>query len=76
MSMHRTKATFIGLLEAGRVNEWVVTEKLGDTLKSKLIAKATTKLFTRFGQRYQLATTLNIKKRKIRHIFKHFSLML
>ncbi|MCL7051163.1 hypothetical protein MKW94_002730 [Papaver nudicaule] len=32
MSMHRTKATFIGLLDAGRVNEWVVTEKLGDAL--------------------------------------------
>ncbi|KAJ8433309.1 hypothetical protein Cgig2_012877 [Carnegiea gigantea] len=32
----RTKATFIGLLEAGRVNEWVVTEKLGDALKIKL----------------------------------------
>ncbi|KAL8166752.1 hypothetical protein V2J09_008251 [Rumex salicifolius] len=30
MSLHRTKATFIGLLEVGRVNEWVVTEKLGD----------------------------------------------
>uniref|UniRef100_A0A803N723 glucomannan 4-beta-mannosyltransferase n=1 Tax=Chenopodium quinoa TaxID=63459 RepID=A0A803N723_CHEQI len=36
MSLHRTKATFIGLLEAGRVNEWVVTEKLGDVLKNKL----------------------------------------
>lgn len=35
MSLHRTKATFIGLLEAGRVNEWVVTEKLGDALKNK-----------------------------------------
>ncbi|WOH02400.1 hypothetical protein DCAR_0521789 [Daucus carota subsp. sativus] len=35
MSMHRTKATFIGLLEIGRVNEWVVTEKLGDALKPK-----------------------------------------
>ncbi|KAL8159727.1 hypothetical protein V2J09_001264 [Rumex salicifolius] len=35
MSLHRTKATFIGLLEAGRVNEWVVTEKLGDALKTK-----------------------------------------
>ncbi|KAI3904125.1 hypothetical protein MKW98_021711 [Papaver atlanticum] len=36
MSMHRTKGTFIGLLDAGRVNEWVVTEKLGDALlKSK-----------------------------------------
>lgn len=35
MSFHRTKATIIGLLEAKRVNEWVVTEKLGDTLKNK-----------------------------------------
>lgn len=40
MSLHRTKATFIGLLEAGRVNEWVVTEKLGDALKNKLGAKS------------------------------------
>ncbi|KAF7805674.1 glucomannan 4-beta-mannosyltransferase 2-like [Senna tora] len=32
MSLHRTKATFIGLLEAGRANEWVVTEKLGDSV--------------------------------------------
>lgn len=29
MSMHRTKATIIGLLEANRANEWVVTEKHG-----------------------------------------------
>ncbi|KAE8683232.1 putative mannan synthase 3 [Hibiscus syriacus] len=36
MSLHRTKATFIGLLEAGRLNEWVVTEKLGDALKTKV----------------------------------------
>ncbi|GAB2285487.1 Glucomannan 4-beta-mannosyltransferase 2 [Dionaea muscipula] len=35
MSLHRTKATLIGLLEAGRVNEWVVTEKLGDACKNK-----------------------------------------
>ncbi|XP_065871345.1 glucomannan 4-beta-mannosyltransferase 9-like [Euphorbia lathyris] len=35
MSHHRTKATLIGLLEAGRVNEWVVTEKLGDAHKTK-----------------------------------------
>ncbi|KAL8145949.1 hypothetical protein AgCh_003904 [Apium graveolens] len=35
MAMHRTKATFIGLLEIGRVNEWVVTEKLGDASKTK-----------------------------------------
>ncbi|KAJ8459996.1 hypothetical protein OPV22_032922 [Ensete ventricosum] len=35
MSMHRMKATVIGLFEAGSVNEWVVTEKLGDTLLEK-----------------------------------------
>lgn len=38
MSLHRTKATLIGLLEAGRANEWVVTEKLGDALKNKAAA--------------------------------------
>ena len=35
MSLHRIKAAVIGLLEAGRANEWVVTEKLGDALKAK-----------------------------------------
>ncbi|KAG8387552.1 hypothetical protein BUALT_Bualt02G0033200 [Buddleja alternifolia] len=35
MSFHRTKALIIGLLEAKRANEWVVTEKLGDALKHK-----------------------------------------
>ncbi|XP_010937167.1 glucomannan 4-beta-mannosyltransferase 9 isoform X1 [Elaeis guineensis] len=35
MSMHRMKATMVGLFEAGGVNEWVVTEKLGDALKGK-----------------------------------------
>ncbi|KAF9596177.1 hypothetical protein IFM89_007495 [Coptis chinensis] len=35
MSLHRTKAAIIGLLEANRVNEWVVTEKLGNTIKQK-----------------------------------------
>ncbi|KAK9061571.1 hypothetical protein SSX86_018753 [Deinandra increscens subsp. villosa] len=33
MSLHRTKATFIGLFETQRVNEWVVTEKHGDASK-------------------------------------------
>ena len=36
MSLHRLKAAVVGLVEAGRVNEWVVTEKLGDALKPKL----------------------------------------
>lgn len=74
MSMHRTKATFIGLLEAGRVNEWVVTEKLGDTLKSKLIAKATTKLYTRFGQRYILNTLQLVDIQSILNVVTKFSL--
>ncbi|KAK6942674.1 Glycosyltransferase 2-like [Dillenia turbinata] len=51
MSLHRTKATFIGLLEAGRVNEWVVTEKLGDALKSKVASKAPKRFRFRFGER-------------------------
>lgn len=51
MSLHRTKATFIGLLEAGRVNEWIVTEKLGDAHKSKAAAKAPRKPRFRFGER-------------------------
>ncbi|KAJ0243980.1 Glucomannan 4-beta-mannosyltransferase 9 [Hirschfeldia incana] len=50
MSLHRTKATFIGLLEGGRVNEWIVTEKLGD-LKAKAATKAPKKLRFRFGDR-------------------------
>ncbi|KAK8671564.1 hypothetical protein V6N13_038157 [Hibiscus sabdariffa] len=54
MSLHRTKATFIGLLEAGRVNEWVVTEKLGDALKTKLGAKAPKKPRIRIGDRLHL----------------------
>eukprot|EP00257_Ricinus_communis_P027379 XP_025014793.1 glucomannan 4-beta-mannosyltransferase 9 [Ricinus communis] len=53
MSLHRTKATFIGLLEAGRVNEWIVTEKLGDALKAKP-AKAPKKPRFKFGDRLHL----------------------
>ncbi|KAA8516662.1 hypothetical protein F0562_016832 [Nyssa sinensis] len=54
MSLHRTKATFIGLLEAGRVNEWVVTEKLGDALKSKASMKAPKRPRFRIGERLHL----------------------
>ncbi|XP_060176992.1 glucomannan 4-beta-mannosyltransferase 9 [Lycium barbarum] len=54
MSLHRTKATFIGLLEAGRVNEWVVTEKLGDVLKIKSAIKAFKKPRFRLGDRLHL----------------------
>lgn len=51
MSLHRTKATFIGLLEVGRVNEWVVTEKLGDALKAKSATKASKKPRFKLGER-------------------------
>ncbi|TXG49369.1 hypothetical protein EZV62_025244 [Acer yangbiense] len=54
MSLHRTKATFIGLLEAGRVNEWVVTEKLGDALKTKAGSKAIRKPRLKIGERLHL----------------------
>ncbi|GMI96627.1 CELLULOSE SYNTHASE LIKE A9, RESISTANT TO AGROBACTERIUM TRANSFORMATION 4 [Hibiscus trionum] len=55
MSLHRTKATFIGLFEAGRsVNEWIVTEKLGDALKAKATTKAPRKPRFRFGERLHL----------------------
>ncbi|CAH9138381.1 unnamed protein product [Cuscuta epithymum] len=40
MSLHRTKAAIIGLLGANRVNEWVVTEKLGNTAKQRQNGRA------------------------------------
>lgn len=42
MSLHRVKATFMGLLGVGRINEWVVTEKLGDTLNSEKLGDVIT----------------------------------
>ena len=53
MSLHRTKATIIGLLEASRVNEWVVTEKLGDALNTKAGGKAPKKPRFMIGDRYE-----------------------
>ncbi|XP_058771214.1 glucomannan 4-beta-mannosyltransferase 9-like [Vicia villosa] len=51
MSLHRTKATIIGLLEASRVNEWVVTEKLGATLKAKGGGKVSKNIRSKIGDR-------------------------
>ncbi|KAF8042689.1 hypothetical protein BT93_A1119 [Corymbia citriodora subsp. variegata] len=51
MSLHRTKAAIIGLLEANRVNEWVVTEKLGNTTKQKNNAKLWKRPRSRIGER-------------------------
>ena len=50
MSLHRTKATFVGLFDLGRVNEWVVTEKLGSALKSKF-GKLGKRGSMKFGER-------------------------
>ncbi|KAK6290245.1 hypothetical protein POUND7_001786 [Theobroma cacao] len=50
MSLHRTKAAIIGLLEANRVNEWVVTEKLGNTGKQKNSTKMLKKSRFRVGE--------------------------
>ncbi|XP_029129873.1 glucomannan 4-beta-mannosyltransferase 2 [Cajanus cajan] len=60
MSLHRTKATLIGLLEAGSANEWIVTEKLGDSVnnsktKNKTnFIKAIRKTRSKFGERLNL----------------------
>lgn len=44
MSLHRLKASVTGLLEAKRVNEWVVTEKLGDSQKTTTSHKTKTSI--------------------------------
>lgn len=67
MSLHRTKATLIGLLEVGRVNEWIVTDKLGDALKAK--EKTFKKPRFRLGERYK--ENKNTPFWEIRFIFIH-----
>lgn len=52
MSLHRSKAAIIGLLEANRANEWVVTEKLGNTMKQKYNVKASKKPKSHMRERY------------------------
>nr|XP_010911245.1 glucomannan 4-beta-mannosyltransferase 1 [Elaeis guineensis] len=54
MSLHRCKAVLIGLLEAGRANEWIVTEKLGDMLKTKSNISVTQKIRFKFWDRFHL----------------------
>ncbi|XP_047963195.1 glucomannan 4-beta-mannosyltransferase 9-like isoform X2 [Salvia hispanica] len=54
MAMHRAKATLMGLFEIGRVNEWIVTEKLGEALRLKSAIKAFKKHRFRIGDRIQL----------------------
>ncbi|KAM0952816.1 putative glucomannan 4-beta-mannosyltransferase [Dioscorea sansibarensis] len=53
MSMHRTKACFIGLWEARRANELVVTEKLGQMLKNANGTRTTRKPSISIIERYE-----------------------
>ncbi|XP_008780554.2 glucomannan 4-beta-mannosyltransferase 1-like isoform X2 [Phoenix dactylifera] len=52
MSLHRCKAVYIGLFDAGRVNEWVVTEKLGNMLKTKPVVNAARTFQKKFWERF------------------------
>ncbi|XP_074559377.1 glucomannan 4-beta-mannosyltransferase 1-like isoform X1 [Curcuma longa] len=55
MSLHRCKAVFIGLFEAGSsVNEWVVTEKLGDKLKARSNSLPSEELKFKIKDRFSL----------------------
>ena len=49
MALHRSKALMIGFLEAGRANEWIVTQKLGNAQKMKSVV--CTKKHSRFKDR-------------------------
>ncbi|PKA49068.1 putative mannan synthase 4 [Apostasia shenzhenica] len=51
MSLHRMKATLVGLLETGNVNEWVVTEKIGEAFKTKPETNAPETTSTKFKDR-------------------------
>ncbi|KAM0876571.1 hypothetical protein ACQ4PT_036089 [Festuca glaucescens] len=58
MSFHRTKATFIGLLEFGSVNEWVVTEKLGNSSKTEPVPQILERPRCRFWGRWTMSEVL------------------
>ena len=50
MSLHRTKATIIGLLNLHSVNEWIVTDKLGDTSRRRSAKSKADSLSWKFGE--------------------------
>lgn len=58
MSLLRAKAAIIGLLEANCVNEWVVTEKHGNTKKQKNNIKMLKKSRSQVGERYLSILTM------------------
>lgn len=50
MALHRFKALMIGFLEAGRANEWIVKQKLGNVQKMKSAVRVKTN--QRFKERF------------------------
>ncbi|KAL3531973.1 hypothetical protein ACH5RR_005494 [Cinchona calisaya] len=58
MSLHRSKAAIIGLLEANRVNEWIVTEKLGNAMKQRNSARIIKKPRSRIVERIHILELL------------------
>lgn len=60
MSFHQPKPTFIGLLEAVRVNELIITEKLGDALEIKAANKVPKKPRFRFGDRNAIGLDIEL----------------
>ncbi|KHN02317.1 Mannan synthase 1 [Glycine soja] len=62
MSLHRTKAAIIGLLEANRVNEWVVTEKLGNAMKQRKNARPSRTSWFRIIDRQELSLQWDLGK--------------
>ncbi|CAH9114094.1 unnamed protein product [Cuscuta europaea] len=53
MAVHRAKATIMGLFGVGRVNEWVVTEKLGDAPKLKSAIEGSRKPYFKILERWE-----------------------
>ncbi|KAL6643393.1 hypothetical protein ACP70R_018950 [Stipagrostis hirtigluma subsp. patula] len=56
MALHRFKAMLIGFFEAGRVNEWIVTQKLGNVQKRKTTLRAAKKFL--FKERFNFPELL------------------
>ncbi|MQM18967.1 hypothetical protein Taro_051967 [Colocasia esculenta] len=74
MSFHRLKAAMTGLLEAGRVNEWIVTEKLGDAHKVKPSGEDIDKA-TKQGTIHEvLLPPIGTPKMAINRVWKRFHL--
>ena len=76
MSLHRTKATLIGLFEAGRANEWVVTAKLGSGQSAKRNTKGLKKFprIFKLPDRYKYLYTFNVLLAN--YIYRHLMVMI